>query len=280
MDEKNLDELKKETMIDNSALEEIMKEEITPEMQMKLIETLKQSQLYLPVIFSANMFEGIENAKEGDIFETTGKEGFDINYLNMSDGQKAVPLFTSDEAMKKAGLQSSSAMVMFASDIADMLKESDRYSVVAINPNTDNDINMPFHVFIAMFEEPTEEENEMFEALGHILKILKEKSVALEEDYAFFVRDSEPFMKQQAVDGVFIPNVPFNISSRKDFKEELEYLNILLLPKTTRIVYIGGIVDENSWDTIIAPGSEFHHVEDVDEFTSVWKCGAQPFYDD
>ena len=118
------------------------------------------------------------------------------------------------------------------------------------------------------------------DSLNVMSEILKEKYVELEEDFAFFVRGEEPFMKQEAIDGVYVPNIPFNISSRKDFKKEWKYLNILLLPKTTKIVYIGNVVDEDAWDTIIAPGSEFEQVEEIDEFTTVWICRAQPFYDD
>ena len=59
----------------------------------------------------------------------------------------------------------------------------------------------------------------------------------------------------------------------------MKYLNILLMPKTSRIVYTGDFVDENAYDVIIAPGSEFEEVENIDEFTTVWKCRAQPFYD-
>lgn len=40
------------------------------------------------------------------------------------------------------------------------------------------------------------------------------------------------------------------------------------------------VVDDDVWDTIIAPGSEFEQVEEIDEFTTVWICRAQPFYED
>lgn len=279
MDDKKLEELKKEAMVDNSKLEEILEKEITPEMEHEFFKILKKSQLYLPISPSANMFEGIENAKEGDVFETKGQAGFDINYLTDANGNKAVPLFTSDEAMNEAGVRSST-MVMYAEDIADLLKQSDRYRIIAINPFTAHDINMPIQAFLGLFEEPTEEAKKLRDTLNVILNILKEKYIELEDDYTFYVRDAEPFMKENAFDGVFVPNIPFNVSSRKDFKEELKYLNILIMPKSSKIVYTGDVVDENSWDTIIAPGSEFEHVEDLDEFTSVWKCRAQPFYDD
>ena len=278
VDDKNLDVLKQNTA-DNSKLEEILKKEITPAMQSELFDVLRQSQLYLPVKFSANMFEGIENPKEGDVFQTTGKEGFDINYLTDSEGNKLVPLFTSSEVMTKTGLESS-AMVMFVEDLADMLKESDRYSAIVINPLTDEEIILPWNPFISLFAQPDEEEKTFMESLNVILDILREKYVELEDDYAFFVRGEEPFMKQEAVDGVFVPNIPFNISSRREFKSEWNYLNILLLPKTTKIVPIGNVDDEDAWDTIIAPGSEFEQVEEIDEYTTAWICRAQPFYDD
>lgn len=150
MDDKNLEELKNQTAVDNSKLEEILKKEITPAMQSELFDVLRQSQLYLPVKFSANMFEGIENAKEGDVFQTTGKEGFDINYLTDNEGNRLVPLFTSSEVMTKTGLESS-AMVMFVEDLADMLKESDRYSAIVINPLTDEEIILAVGCFYWYF---------------------------------------------------------------------------------------------------------------------------------
>lgn len=262
-------------MMDNSKLEEILKREPDLEMQNEFFEIFRDSQLFLPVRYSDNLFEGIENAKEGEVFEPEGQVGFDILYLTDADGNNAVPLFTSEEMMEKAGARTS-VMAVYMSDLADWLgQEKGRYSVIAINPFTGNDINMPIEAFFGLFEE-----KDILETMGEILKILKEKSVELEEDHAFFVRDSVPFMKNDAVDGVFVPNIPFNVSTRKDFHSELEYLNILLMPEGKRILYIGGVVDEDHYDTIIAPGSEFEFVEDLDEHTSVWKCRNQPFYDD
>ena len=146
MDEKNQEE-----KIDNSRLEEILKKEITPVMQREFFDALKDAQLYLPVILSPNMFKGMEDAKPGDVFETTGREGFNINCLTNAEGQKAVPLFTSDEIMNQAGLESS-AMVMYAEDIAGMLKQSQRYSEIAVNPFTEYEIFMPFGAFLKLFE--------------------------------------------------------------------------------------------------------------------------------
>ena len=232
--------------------------------------------MFMPVTYSANMFEGIENAKEGDIFEPEGQVGFDINFLTGEDGSKAVPLFTSDKMMEKAGLRSS-AIVIFMSDLVDMLKQSDRYSAVAVNPFTEHDIVIPMEVFLNLFYEPTEEEKAFFESLNEVMKVLKEHSVELEEDRAFMFRSDENILVETASDGVFIPQIPFSVSSNPNYGEGLKYTNIILMPKSKRILPIGPDVE---LDVIIAPGSEFKLEKELDEFTTVWKCGAQPFYDE
>jgi hypothetical protein len=271
----DLEKMKEENTTDNTRLEELTRSEITPEMQREFLDLLKESQLLMPVTFSQNVFEGLENAKVGDEIAPQGQIGFSINYLEDNEGNRVVPLYTSDKAMEEAGVRSS-VYALYMSDLADMLKQTDKYSVISINPFTDHDINMPIQAFLGLFEE----ENDLMETLNTMLKILEEKSQTLEEDYAFFVRESVDFMKENAVDGVFTPNIPFNASTRKDFHGDKKYLNVLLMPKTSKILYIGDIVGEDGYDIVIAPDTEFHHVEDVDEYTRVWKCGAQPFYDD
>ena len=49
-------ELLEITEVDNTKLEELMEREITPEMEREFFETLKESQMFLPVTYSANMF--------------------------------------------------------------------------------------------------------------------------------------------------------------------------------------------------------------------------------
>lgn len=273
MDDEKLKELKKETEIDNTRLEELISQDITPQMQREVFEILRQSRLYLPVDFGPDAFKSLEDSKPGDVID--GPSGFDIQFLTDPEGRKAVPLFTSEEMMKRAGALTS-VMVIYMSDLADMLKQTDKYSVISINPFTEHDLNMPIEAFLNIFNPA----NEFQDALSTILKMLKEKSVELDDDYTFYLRDDQDFMKEGAVDGIFRPNIPFNVSSRKDFHKDFKYLNIILMPKTKRILFIGGVVDENAFDTIIAPGSEFEFVKDLDEFTRVWKCGAQPFYDE
>lgn len=168
MDKKNLDELKEETAVDNSRLEELIKEEITPQMQREVFEVLKRSKLFMPVDFGPDAFKDIENAKEGDVID--GPSGFTIQALTDHDGKKAVPLFTSPEMMEKAGARTS-VMVIYMGDLADMLEQTDRYSIIAINPFTENDLNMPVEAFLAQFRD----EIEMTDIKNDELRILLAK---------------------------------------------------------------------------------------------------------
>lgn len=277
-DEK-LEELKKECAVDNSRLEELIKEMdkgwVSSEKQEEFLELFKKSNLYMPVVLGDEWFEGIEDSKPGEIRTTGENAGFDINYIKLNDGKRAVPLFTSSELMKSTGLKSST-IVLFMSDLANMLKQSDRYSLVAINPYTDLDIQMPITSFLNLFNEmPPEQKN----AMDKLIHLLKTQSIEVPQNIKVVFRDNENYMKEVAINGVFAANVPFKASSFPDFQKELKYTNIVLIPKNKKILYLGGIVSKDVFDTIIAPETEFELVEELDEFTTVWKVGKQPFYD-
>ncbi|WP_407411086.1 SseB family protein [Methanobrevibacter sp.] len=277
MDDKHLQDLKKEAIIDNSQLEEIIKKDITPEMQKEFFEVFKDSQLFMPVSFSADMFKGLESAKPGDVLETPKQTGFDINYLKNSDGEKAVPLFTSDKVMQEAGVKSS-VFVLYMSDLAEMLKQSDEYSTVVVNPFTPSELNIPIEGFLNLFREVSDEEKEFLDSINELLHALKEHSVELEENSTLFIRLDENLMVDNAVDGVFTPPIPFYASSNPKYREDLKYTHILLMPKSKKILPIGPV--ENGMDIVIAPGTEFNLEDRLDEFTSLWMCGEQPFYGD
>lgn len=277
MEEYELEDLKRQTVVDNSGLEKILEEEITPESQQEFFEMFKKSQLYMPVTFSQSIFEQLEDSKPGDVFESTGHEGFSINYLTDENGLNAVPLFTSDWMMKSSGLESSS-MVIFMSDLADLLSQTDKYALVAVNPFTDYNVNMPTEIFLSLFHEPTEEELKVMESLSELLDIIQKHSYELESDMAFMFRSDENILKDNAVDGVFIPDLPFNASSNPDFGSDMKYSSILLFSKGQKVLPLG-LREKDEYDTIIAPGCELKLIEQVDEFTTVWKCESQPFYD-
>ena len=156
-DEQNMAELKNENNDDNTRLEELTREEITPIMQIEFLNILKESRLYMPVNYSENMFEGIEDKKVGDVIELTGQMGFNIEYLIDNNRNKAVPLFTSNEMMTTADFRSST-YVLYMSDLAELLKQTDKYSLIAINPFTDYNMNIPIETFLNLFNNESESE--------------------------------------------------------------------------------------------------------------------------
>ena len=203
-DNLDLDKIKEETEIDNSKLEELLqkfRDDPSPETVNELGEEIKKSRLYLPVVPSANMFEGIENAQVGDVIE--GPSGFDINFLTNNAGEKAIPLFTSDKIMEEVDLRSST-MVMYVEDLVNMLQGAEEtYKIVTINPMTETGIDMPILTFLNLFKEANmdDEQKRFQESLKQMLEILKNHSMEVPEKTAFFTRAPNDFMKEAAIDG-------------------------------------------------------------------------------
>ncbi len=174
MDKQNLNELKEESAVDNSRLEELIRQEITPEMQREFFKELKDARLFLPVDFGPDAFKGIENTKPGD--EIEGPEGFSIQFLTDADGNRAVPLFTSEEMMENAGARTS-VIVIYMSDLADMLRQTDRYSLISINPFTEFDLNMPIQAFLSQFEDEFHIEDVENKRLRQLLEDLSDDTI-------------------------------------------------------------------------------------------------------
>ncbi|MBE6509395.1 MAG: SseB family protein [Methanobrevibacter sp.] len=263
-------------LLDNSELEELMKMDVNnADERNRFLEKFKESQLIMPVEYSLNMIEGAENAKVGDVFEPEGEAGFNIIYLTDDEGRNAVPLFTSNEMMEHAGVESS-AYVLFMSDLADLMEQAgDKYSTIAINPFTDSNINMGMGTFLNLFSNTSDRLNQ----LNEMLTIIKENSIELKDNMAFMLRSDENFMKDGAVDGIYQSPIPMNLNSDPHYNENLKFTNILLFKKSHKLFYLGETVNDE-FDTIVAPGTKFEFVRDLDEFTSVWECGEQPFYDE
>ena len=274
MDNENLEDLKKEAVIDNSRLEELLSQffELPDEGKNEFIELFKQSRLYMPIEVDVSAFDP-ENMKVGQVIE--GPRGFDIKYIENENG-KTVPLFTSDEVMEKAGVRVST-YVLYMSDLAEMMKQTDRYASVTINPFTEHGLDIAMETFLGLFKEESPEEKMMSDALNQVLEVLRKHSIELEENTTLFFRHDENVMVENAVDGVFVPELPFSVSSNPKYGEGLKYTNILLMPKSKRILPADPDAD---LDIIIAPGTEFRLEDTMDGTQNLWMCGAQPFYDD
>ena len=115
--------------------------------------------------------------------------------------------------------------------------------------------------------------------MDEILKVLKEHSYELESKMAFTIRNDMDFMNENAVDGVFVPNIPFYVSTDPNFCKDLQYTNMLLFKEGDKVLPLGNAPKDQP-DTIVAPGTVFKFVKNLDEFTTVWMCEAQPFYDE
>lgn len=261
--------------LDNSELEDLMKMDVNnADERNRFFEKFKQSQLIMPVEYTPNTFEGAENAKVGDVFEPEGRVGFNIIYLTDDEGRNAVPLFTSHEMMERAGVDSS-AYVLFMSDLAELMEQAgDKYSAIAVNPFTDSNVNMDMDTFLNLFRDTSK----MAETLMEVIKIIEKHSVEIGQDTALMIHSDENFMKDLAEDGIYRSPMPLNINSDPHFNENLKYTFILLFDESKKILYLGKEFG-GDFDTIVAPETEFEFVKDLDEFTSVWKCGAQPFFD-
>ena len=274
MDKENLEDLKKEAVVDNSRLEELLNQffELPDEGKNEFIELFKQSRLYMPIEVDVSAFDP-ENMKVGQVIE--GPRGFDIKYIENENG-KTVPLFTSDEVMEKAGVRVST-YVLYMSDLAEMMKQTDRYTSIAINPFTEHGLDITMETFLGLFKEASGEEKMMADALNQILEVLRKHSIELEENTTLFFRHDENVMVENAVDGVFVPELPFSVSSNPKYGEGLKYTNILLMPKSKRILLAN---PDDDLDIIIAPGTEFRLEDTLDKTQNLWMCGAQPFYDE
>lgn len=90
-----LEELESQSGIDNSRLEELLNDMdkgfLDPEKMEELLELLKKSRLFLPVTFIQNKWKESEN---------NNSMGFNINYIELAENERAIPLFTSIDLMK------------------------------------------------------------------------------------------------------------------------------------------------------------------------------------
>ena len=274
IDDETLDKLKKENEVDNSRLEELLNQffDLPAEGKNEFIELFKQSRLFMPIEMDMEAFDP-ENLEVGNVSQ--GPLGFDIKYLENENG-KSVPLFTSDKVMEDAGVRVST-YVLYMSDLAEMMKQTDRYASIAINPFTEHGLDITMETFLGLFKEASGEEKMMADALNQILEVLRKHSIELEENTTLFFRHDENVMVENAVEGVFVPHLPFSVSSNPNYGEGLKYTNILLMPKSKRILPAN---PDDDLDIIIAPGTEFRLEDTLDGTQNLWMCGAQPFYDE
>ena len=80
-----IEKFMEECAVDNSRLEELIKEMdeglVDPKKREEFFELFKKSNLYMPVILGDEWFDDIENFEPGTIRTTGENAGFDINFI-------------------------------------------------------------------------------------------------------------------------------------------------------------------------------------------------------
>lgn len=125
---------------DNSQLEALIKEKNNRRVKHEILEILHDCRLLLPVVFR----------KYRDFDDFSGQFGCDIVDIPDGEGNKTVPLFTSLEIAESNQLKFPVISLMM-SDLAEILKQTDKYVSVSINPITENFYNLSLDEFLDIF---------------------------------------------------------------------------------------------------------------------------------
>ena len=243
--------------LDNNKLKELMK--IEPDSMNKqeydsFVSEFKKAQLLLPV-------EVFSKSRSDEINEPLSFKPMIIK----EKGCMCIPLFTDNDELKKHN-PPASVIAIFMKDLKDMLEDSPEIDEIMINPASEYTICIDLDSFFNLFKI---DNNWIFE-----------KARPLNQDVEVYYRENEPLMKKQAVGGIYSSRDPLKASVNRQFNDHIPYLNVLMLPKDTKMVYLGGMMDpEMSCDILLAPETEFEFVTQKDDYTMIWKCINQKFYD-
>lgn len=235
----------------NEELKEFMKKDLSKLNQSEkeeLFNLIKEAKLLLPVEVSVND-EGVEEI---------------IPIVVKTDtGEFVCPLFSDED---EVGSQKMLTIIFDTLDIVNILEQY-KIDGVIINPFSLN----PFPLTLKTLSQLFLPDFEL--VVAELRSLLHQNSTTLSKDTELYIRSNEPLGDE------FIPEIPINVSSNKEFRKELPILNILQLSKGDKIMYVGDIVDETQRpDVVIAPETVFKLIkEEENEFT--WKCESQSFYD-
>ena len=140
------------------------------------------------------------------------------------NGCKCIPLFTDNEELKKDN-PPVSVIAIFMKDLKDMLEDSSEIDEIMINPSSKDTVCIDLDSFFDLFEVRNNPNDWIFE-----------KAMPLNQEIRVYYRELEPFMKKQAVNGVYSSPDPLKASVNMHFDDNIPYLNVLILPKDTNPV--------------------------------------------
>ena len=268
--------------IDNSKLEDIMliePQNMTIADEEELFRLLKEARLFIPIHWEKEEVFDIENQSVIDVIKPVPPLGFNFISLTINENERGLVAFTREEIMKEIKLKKDH-IIMNTRDLAHVLLGfGDIFSSIIINPQTEHSIMIAVPTFLSIFKEKPK--NPFIGSLEQTYASLRSKSVELDNNYMFFIRSDYEFMENEAVDGIFTVKMPLRASSNPNAQSNLPILHKLMMFEGQKILYNGNPNEQqDEFDVLIAPGTEFKKVFDEDEDNSVWKCIKQPFYDE
>lgn len=255
--------------VNNELLEELMMinpEDMNIEEQNMLLDELKKSQLYLPIEIVSDSFD-FDERDIGKTLELNEPLKFKPIKIYDSNNTVILPLFTSSDNFKHSKINSPN-ILMYTEDLANMITDGkDDFDEIMINPSTETPLSMDIDSFLDLFAE------DMLDTLYNLFKLFEEKATTLKEDYTFYLREKEAFMKENSIEDIFTSQLPFNVSTSENFNKNYPYLNILILKEGMKVLYLGNIINpETNYDTILSPNITFRFLKYIDEYTLLWEC--------
>ena len=194
-----------------------------------------------------------------DKLDKIGMDGVEAELTEKGFAKEAITKFTQFLEKNDFSLDS----------LKDMLEDSSEIDEIMINPSSKDTVCIDLDSFFDLFAIKNNSNDWIFE-----------KARPLNQEVKVYYREFEPLMKKQAIGGVYSSKNPFKASVNMHFEDHIPYLNVLILPKDTKTVYLGGMMDpEMSCDILLAPETEFKFISQEDEHTMIWKCVNQKFYD-
>lgn len=178
-------------------------------------------------------------------------DDFDIVPLK-SNNSVIAPFFTDeDELALIPELKNFKTAAMLPIHAQELIIKRGDVDEVVIDPKSPHSIGMTFDTFTDIFRKET---------LEGIEEIIRTHGSRLKEDTRFYLREREPFMKNDAENGIFTSDIPFLASYADDGDENRKCLNILNVSRGTTFLRISD--DGLANDTIFEAPIRFKLIEE------------------
>lgn len=246
--------------MDNERLKELMKDSPGKKNHDEFFQELLNSSLFLPVDIDSESLDfsrkDLGKDVEGDI-----PVRFAPIIAKQEGGNAILPLFTDSEEGEKFG--HSSFISVGCEEVAAILIQTEDVDEVVINPLSKGAVGMTADSFLDLVSATK---------IREIEDLITKGSRPLKSEARFYLREEVPLMRDLAEDRIFTSKLPFNAYFKDNFDERCSYLNILIVPKGIRFLYVGKT--DGYGDSVFPPTIRFKLIgEEGNVFT--WKCISQ-----